>query len=385
MIQKESFKQFIDLEKMYENKHPYNRIIDPSQDNSRRFAPTRDIESLYTDKNKSINQMLVGPPNPKTLEAPLIVPKSHDIDHWKANNLVVPSFLNKNSNYDNYRSGYAIQVQNKQNIPEQYKSSTSVDYDNSYVVNDNNTLKYEQNINSVDKRNYNCVSTERNNLPECIPKYPMNKIGGRGMTQAEEKNIYMQTLQPGIYSTIDTNEPISSNIGISYQPQFKHVLKSSNGDKVTYTESNNFGELINSDFNTESVIQTPTIYNTFDPRFNGYGSDNRSYIDNTTGQQRFFYDDINAIKMPNYVSRSNIDFMNAADSYGPIRDGYEHGNPNTKDIREIAELNYLNSTLQFRSDLQESLMRKRNSEMHQLRIAPINRNQQRSNGGMGRF
>lgn len=393
MIQKESYAQFIDLEKMYENKPPYHIMIDPSQDNSKRFEPTLDVENLYTNNIKSSNQRLVGPPNPKTLEAPLIVPRSHDFEHWKANNLVVPSHVNKTSNYDNYRSGYSIQVKNNRSA-EPYKSSTAVDYDNSYVYNDNNALKYGQNLNSPQPGGYyNSSEGRRSNGPiqsnegfmGNTNRYPANRIGGRGMSPEEEKNIYMQTIQPGIYSTIETNEPISSNIGISYQPQFKPVLKSSTGNSTTYTETKNFGELINSDFSTEPQVQTPNIYNTFDPRFNGYGSDNRSYIDRTTGQQRFFYDDINAIKMPNYISRSNIDFINAADSYGPIKDGYEHGNPNTQDIREIAEMNYLNSTLQFRSDLQESLMRKRNSEMHQLRIAPLNRNQQRSNGGMGRF
>ena len=387
MIQKENYAQFIDLEKMYDNKPPYNRIINPANDNSRRFEPTRDVETLYTDNNKSTNQRLVGPPNPKTLEAPVIVPKSHDIQHWKTNNLVVPSCINKTSNYDNYRSGYSIQVQNKNNSMEQYKSSLSSEYDNSYINNNNNTLKYGNNLNSREESRYiNFPEGRSSSEGFCVNnRYPHNKIGGRGMTPEEEKNIYMQTIQPGIYSTIDTNEPISSNIGISYQPQFKPVLKSTTGNAVTYTETHRFGELINPNFIDAPRVQAPNIYNTFDPRFNGYGSDNRSYIDKMTGQQRFFYDDINAIKMPNYISRSNIDFINAADSYGPVKEGYEYGNPNTGDIREIAELNYLNSTLQFRSDLQESLMRKRNNEMHQLRIAPLNRNQQRSNGGMGRF
>jgi hypothetical protein len=102
MIQKESYTQFIDLEKMYENKQPYHRLIDPSQDNSKRFEPTVDIETLYTGNTKSSNQRLVGPPNPKTLEAPIITPRSHDLEHWKTNNLVVPSMINKTSNYDNF-------------------------------------------------------------------------------------------------------------------------------------------------------------------------------------------------------------------------------------------------------------------------------------------
>ena len=40
--------------------------------------------------------------------------------------------------------------------------------------------------------------------------------------------------------------------------------------------------------------------NIYDPRF-GYGTGYRSYIDETTGQPRFYYDDIDAITKPNYI------------------------------------------------------------------------------------
>jgi hypothetical protein len=107
-------------------------------------------------------------------------------------------------------------------------------------------------------------------------------------------------------------------------------------------------------------------------------------LDNTPEQPRFFYDDINAIKMPNYITRSNVDFIKNADTYGPIKSGVEYGQP-FSDVRQMAEDQYLNSAIEFRSGMMESLMRKRNSEMHQLRIAPISRNNQKQSGGFGRF
>ena len=74
--------------------------------------------------------------------------------------------------------------------------------------------------------------------------------------------------------------------------------------------------------------------------------------------------------MPNYIVRSNIDFANYADSYGPLNDGNKHGNKYNNNIRELAQQTFLNSSLQQRDDLMERLMRKRNSELWQLRKYP---------------
>ena len=109
----------------------------------------------------------------------------------------------------------------------------------------------------------------------------------------------------------------------------------------------------------------------YDPRFYGYGTSYRSYTDEMTGQPRFYYDDINSIRMPNYVSRSNIDFANYADTYGPLNNSNQYGNSNNSQIRDLAQNSFLNSSLQQRTELQERLMRKRNNEMWQLRKYPI--------------
>ena len=380
MIQKEYYSQSIDLKKIYDNEKPYHRLISPVDDNSRRFEKTFNSEDLYINDNiQSNNQKLVGPPNPKTLEKPLIVPPIYNFEYWKPNNLVIPSIINKKTNFDNYRSGYSSAVPMSQPAPlyvENYTQGNPVD----------RPLHGSLRGDSLQSEGRGVVGPQSGRPSSgplrCRPenKFPENKIGGRGMTQEENKNIYTQIIQPGLYSAIQKNEPISSTIGISYQDQFNPVSITSSGNETTITEQK-YGEVINSDFVEQ---QTPNIYNTFDPRFNGYGSSNRYYLDNTTEQPRFFYDDINAIKMPNYITRSNVDFIKNADTYGPLKSGVEYGQ-SFSDVRQMAEDQYLNSALEFRSGMMESLMRKRNSEMHQLRLAPISRNNQKQSGGFGRF
>lgn len=104
----------------------------------------------------------------------------------------------------------------------------------------------------------------------------------------------------------------------------------------------------------------------YDPRFTGYGSNDRAYEDPTTGQTRFFYDDIDAVRMPNFIARSNVDVFPWAVQYGSdagvcYGDGY----------KQLANDTFLDSTLKFRTELQQRLMRKRNAEMWQQRVAPI--------------
>jgi len=106
--------------------------------------------------------------------------------------------------------------------------------------------------------------------------------------------------------------------------------------------------------------------NVYDPRFFGYGPSDRGYVEKTTGQPRWFYDDIDAVKMPNFIARSNVDVFPWAQQYGTdvgeyAGDGY----------KQLANDAFLNDTLKFRTELQERLMRKRNAEMWQQRVAPI--------------
>ena len=147
------------------------------------------------------------------------------------------------------------------------------------------------------------------------------------------------------------DEPIQSNIGISYTQQFPQE------SKPRYNSC-------------KTSDNTPVESNVFDPRFYGYGTSYRSYVEPVTGQPRFMYDDINAVKMPNYVVRSKIDHLQEASKYETLSDFNRYGNPNTRNIRQIAQDAWLTNTNNFIEDLSKSLMRKRNGEMQQLRYMP---------------
>ena len=98
-----------------------------------------------------------------------------------------------------------------------------------------------------------------------------------------------------------------------------------------------------------------------------------------TGQTRFYYKDVDAIRMPNYISRSKVDTNTWADKYGPTPEGFEHGNPNTHNIHKLANNAFHDATIEQRTSLMQSLMRKRNAELYQQRLFPLSNDL----GGMG--
>ena len=122
------------------------------------------------------------------------------------------------------------------------------------------------------------------------------------------------------------------------------------------------------------VINAINNSNVYDPRYEGYGPNERAYTERVTGQTRFMYDDVNAIRMPNYVTRSNIDFLPFADSYGPLPDKNNCGNPSTYNMRDKVQQAWLDNSLEYRTGLQERLMRKINANAWQQREKPIRTN-----------
>jgi len=179
-------------------------------------------------------------------------------------------------------------------------------------------------------------------------------------------NIITQTLQPGVFQKSHIGEPIQSNIGISYTQQWGPTEVQETDDMIKYTMRDPSNTIITPQIKEEPIGQDHT--NVYDPRFTGYGTSYRSYIDKLTGRPRFFYDDVGAITMPNYVTRSKVDVFPWANTYGPdkamsVSDGDEY--------RQLANNAFTDSVLTFRTELQERLMRKRNAELWQRRVAPI--------------
>jgi hypothetical protein len=207
--------------------------------------------------------------------------------------------------------------------------------------------------------------------------------------------IFLQDVQPKMYSYSVDPVPINANVGISYMPQqpprtVDQVVDVNNRmsyplfnriDPQLVRDSGTKGQLANnpnrtaysakySDFEApEGSIDFEDIY---DPRFSSYGDPYRSYSDVNLGQVQYYYSDVDAYRQPNFISRSNVDFIDYRDPMGKINTYYNR-TASVDDVRASVENQYEADTLFHREDMMESLMSKRNSEMYQLRYAPLRR------------
>ena len=152
---------------------------------------------------------------------------------------------------------------------------------------------------------------------------------------------------PAPASTPAPTQPINSSFGISYMPQFPD--------------------------NTSFIKAQPSIFSSgpdgvYDPRFTGYGDEDRTYLDDLQGNNKYYYDDIDAVRMPKYITRNKIDscLTGFGDSYGKLSSGHM----SLFEAKQQAESSWLQNSLDFRTSLSESLMRKKNEEMAQKRQAP---------------
>jgi hypothetical protein len=357
----------------------------------------------------SQNQKLVGGPNPKTLIAPVIVPPSHDLSYWKTNNLITHSHVNDMKQIDNYQSGYQVSTccgdehigvqwdkpgtdrllrnnnyktgyQYKKNNYEDNKMFTRPD---DKIIKENFTMDriapvFEIKPNQSGQVNISCGYNPEQLYQAGLPtNYPSGNCEKDPIFKRYNEDLFTQTIQPGTYTTNQVNEPINSNIGISFNQQFEPLTSrvTNNGD-LLFTEHD--PQIFDPEI-IEDVEETVNESNVYDPRFSGYGTSYRSYTDDLVGQTRFYYDDINSIRMPNYVTRSKIDFLPYADTYGPMIN--QTGNNHNSTIRQLANDSWNKNSIDFRTDLQQSLMRKINANGWQQRQAPISTNGQRMLGG----
>jgi len=302
--------------------------------------------------------MLVGKANPKTLIAPLITAPTHDINFWRKNNLVNHSGVNTSSAYDPYASGYLSSAppterRQPQSLKEGYEKCLAKEDDTPTdmgVV--NRSLGHDS-------------STVAQAWPTNIPAsdYYLDQE-----YKDYNYNLFTNIIQPGVYVHSEIIEPISSNIGISYNAQFQPTTIDATNGSVLITQR-------------DPTLPTPsygvpiegggiTEHDVYDPRHYGYGDGTRSYIEPMTGQVRFMYDDVDAVRNPNYIVRSNIDFASYSDQYGSIKDGWAGGNPNTDKIREMANQSFIDATIQNRVEYQHRWMAKANARKLQTRIMP---------------
>jgi hypothetical protein len=210
------------------------------------------------------------------------------------------------------------------------------------------------------------------------------------------RRMFLQDIQPKIYSWAVEQTPINSNVGISYNPQIPpRVL-----DQV-YSKEGQYGayplytridpQLVRTDGTAGELANNPTrtnwsaeysnwvpppgtinFENIYDPRFTSYGDPYRSYSDINLGQVQYYYSDVDAYTMPNFISRSNVDFMEYRTPQNQIWPEYER-TASADQVKPFVESQYAADNLFFREDLMEHQMSKRNRELWQLRQAPLSR------------
>ena len=366
----------------------------------------------------SMSQRLAGTANPKTFIAPVVTPPLAAMDYWRANNLVNHSAINAESQVAAYQSGYqvasccpgaptllvpaknpaayTVPVQMEDNyIQENFGDDHSgSDIKEGFKTNMpflKTSPQLEETV--VLSNEPGWVNTACGYNPEQLfdAGLPTNLPSGNcpqdPIMKTYNDNLFTQTIQPGLYTRNQINEPINSNIGISFTQQFPPTTCKTNEltGEVQYTEHD--PRIIEPATMEPSLprVALATEANVYDPRFSGYGTSYRSYTDENTGQTRFYYDDIDAIRMPNYITRNNIDHQPFADRYGPLPPGDANGNKFNSNIRALANDAFVSGAIEFRTDLQERLMRKVNSDAWQQRKAPINRGGQRMLGGNSRI
>jgi hypothetical protein len=209
---------------------------------------------------------------------------------------------------------------------------------------------------------YDPKQFQESNYPANLP---MGNCARDPAFKEYNKALFSTPLQPGVTFTNQVAQPINSNIGISFQQQFlpRTYREQSNGNVEIVDHDPNFAP----PYEILEYPEEPKPENVFDPRFTGYGTSYRNYVDNVTGQPRFPYDDINAIRMPNYLVRSKIDNQPFAETYGPMQSSGQSLN----EIRQKAQDVYIEDTTNFRNDMMTRLMRKRNSELWQTKQFPL--------------
>jgi len=324
------------------DKYIFGEFIDSTLDNINNPEYPVDYNS------PTLNQSLAGTQSlQKNKERPVIAPRSLDMEVWRKDSSTNHSQINSESSRDLIQSGY-ISSYNK-NILDSIPDAKMIEnYEymkmNKYKPQDNDSQGYYP-----ENRQLNLPLNYKNNQYNLDPNV--------------NKNMYTQMLQPGVYTRSDTIQPPISNLGISYATPngiMKDVFQT-NGELIhEIHDPALFKEFIKV---PEPTLNESTVY---DPRLSGYGTSYRGYTDNLNGQPKFFYDDINSVRMPNFIGRSNIDHIKNAEMYGQAKNLYDPAV-----TRQMINESFTDNALQFRNEMSERLLRKRNNELWAQRKYPL--------------
>ena len=226
-----------------------------------------------------------------------------------------------------------------------------------------------------------------------IPK-TITSIYGEGDITNEERIKYLETIEPTQYSYSDMAYPINANLGISYTPDIPPMVldqvATPNGVYPLYHRLD--PQLIRSQgiaperreelpyrnqwsarySGFDAAPGTVNFEDIYDPKFTGYGDENRSYGDVNLGQVQYYYSDVDAYRSPNFGIRTKVDHIDYIDPMGKVLPEYSR-NVGVNDIKKSVHDQYNSDAMYFREGLQERLMKKRNRELWQLRAMPMSK------------
>lgn len=376
-------------------------VIDLDNDNAqiidtRSSLVYKDLE-MPIEYGLSTNQSRVGSPNPRTLVKPIIPNPIYDFENWQPNDFIVPHGINDQKRQEYQQNGYVIQKDpyQKFDLPETHIPSKTVSKE--FQHHQNYRLPHheiQENYQENPQRNYNqtlynqgsypsvnkTCGYEPDNLRYNLPiNYQANPCQKTNDMKEYNKNLFSIPIQPGLYTQSQVNQPYASmyNLGISDDQDFLPTTFQKEGTIYEYTEhdpstvrqkplppydSKNFGEPLRTEI--------------YDPRFTGYGTSYRSYIEPMTGQPRFYYDDIDQQTQNNYISRNKLDIYGGFPKIGAVTQPILQGEL----LRNYANQNYTDNQLQYRTELQQRLLHKNNNREWQQRIAPITRSSRMTTG-----
>jgi hypothetical protein len=367
----------------------------------------------------SQNQKLVGRPNPKTLKPTVIIAPPTATDFWSDNH-VIPHAINASTNQDVSQSGYLPSTSFYWDRPSNLNTCcASVESGSEVIENVQQTHKQIDGYNGSHPNGTHppqiegyhsshkmpqshhisrapCAQYEEYKSPEADKwrkdmcdsspmackgdpvlydlnsraNIPINRMVGDCHRSEDmsryNKELYTSTIEPGIYTRSSVVEPTQYNIGISHTEEFEPLAVTKEKEGLIFTQLPHSAKVPASHQSSEDYPNNSNIY---DPRLTGYGTSYRSYNNKLLGQPDFFYDDIDSVRRPNYIVRSNIDHATWANQYGPM-------DPRKGGCIEYAaaQNQFLSDTGSQRTELQERLMRKYNTQIGwQRRLAPLRR------------
>mgnify|MGYP007061961622 CR=1 FL=1 len=339
------------------------------------FINNHSVIQNFTKDDYNPLKALKGEPNPLTHITPVITPPAFETGHWKTNSFsgVVTGVNAPRLEYET-SSGYLVNtpyafkpVEHKTPItkdscvPVKYQHTPSDYFVKPKIIEKFGRTYHERAPQDEAECQYEVLNTEydtllansRNVDPEKTLNYQrLNDVEylRPEMDVEHNKNINVHQIDVDKYFTSDIHEPINANLGISYKnPQYEignyednTMFKEYVDNEITHTVKN-----LNHDLTKYMDYSSrKNRYNTYDPRHTGYGDNTRHYVDRVTGQPRFFYADVDHIALPKEIKRNNYNVYD------------KMTNDNLMDVKAHMRQQFLDSSTQFRNDLQTIGMRK---------------------------